>query len=50
MKKTRQQVVTPDELYNGLEPDSIYADNESVDLETARAMVLDAVREEYARP
>ena len=46
----RQQVATPDELYNGLEPDFIYAYDETINLEAARAMVLDAVREEYARP
>jgi len=44
-----------DDPYNGLEPDDLRSvfvadDDEVIDLETARAMLHQTIREEYARP
>ena len=49
-----QHDLTPEGLYGIIADDinAVYAadDHETVDLETARQMTLDVVREEYARP
>lgn len=47
-----KQGIAPEELYNGLKPGFIdeLDDDETMDLETARAMLHQTIREEYARP
>ena len=39
-----------DELYSGIEQDVIGDEEETMDVEEVRAMVLETVRKEYARP
>ena len=39
-----------DELYSGIEQDVIGDEEETMDVEEVRAMVLETVRKEYAKP